>query len=103
MVVEFGNHRVQRFVSAAGPDFGKSLGVWGGMSMARPGPKAIRGVSEGEAGSMAESFRREANQEIDRALDGGRLQYPWDMAGRPGHVMILDSGHDRVMIARLPT
>lgn len=95
MVVEFGNHRVQRFEARPGPAFGTSLGVWGGMGQAR---RPNHPVSEGEAATSYAS-----GVEPGPDLGDGRLQYPWDMAGRPGHVMILDSGHDRVMIARLPT
>ncbi|MDZ4829828.1 MAG: SMP-30/gluconolactonase/LRE family protein [Phycisphaerae bacterium] len=32
----------------------------------------------------------------------GRLQYPWDIAGVPGRIAVLDSGRDRVLIAPLP-
>lgn len=108
MVVEFGNHRVQRFVARAGPEFGKSLGIWGGMSAARlPSLAPGRGVSEADLSARARSLEGSGSESVGSAappiLDAGRLQYPWDMAGRPGHVMILDSGHDRVMIARLPS
>jgi sugar lactone lactonase YvrE len=112
MVVEFGNHRVQRFAAAPGPEFGKSLGIWGGLSNARSPARALgRGVSEGDQAAADESLGLSAPRsgaplllsDGGTALDVGRLQYPWDMAGLPGHVFILDSGHDRVMIARLPS
>ena len=35
--------------------------------------------------------------------DSGRLQYPWDIAGVPGRIAVLDSGRDRVLIAPLPS
>ncbi len=86
MVVEFGNHRVQRFEAQPGPRFGTSLGLWGGM---------CEGAADRTRGS--EGTQREA------PLEAGRLKYPWDMAGVPGHVMVLDSGNNRVMLAKLPS
>ncbi|MFO0828783.1 MAG: SMP-30/gluconolactonase/LRE family protein [Phycisphaerales bacterium] len=33
----------------------------------------------------------------------GRLQYPWDIAGVPGRIVVLDSGRDRMLITSLPS
>ncbi len=90
LLVEFGNHRVQRFVAAPGERFGTSLGVWGGMSTG-PRPQPI-----GEPIDVVERHR-----EIE--VEPGRLQYPWDMAGVGGHVMVLDSSNNRVMLAKIPS
>jgi DNA-binding beta-propeller fold protein YncE len=90
LLVEFGNHRVQRFVAAPGERFGVSLGVWGGMSTG-PRPQPI-----GEAVDVVELHR-------EITVEPGRLQYPWDMAGVGGHVMLLDSSNNRVMLAKIPS
>lgn len=78
IVCEFGNHRLQRLDLRPGPDFGRSLGVWGGPPGDGEDPRTRRGSAR------------------------GRLQYPWDVAGVPGRIAVLDSDADRMLIAPLP-
>lgn len=83
IVCEYGNHRVQRIDLRPGDAFGRSLGVWGGLPDVRPDARS-------DARPVAARSSR------------GRVQYPWDAAGRAGRVAVLDSGTDRLLIAPLP-
>jgi len=82
LVVEFGNHRIQRLDTTTGAP----RGWWGGKSGDRTPLFDREGLS---IGRISES-------------DAGRLKYPWDLAGVAGRVAVLDSGNDRLMIAKLP-
>ncbi len=90
LVCEFGNHRVQRLDLRPGPGLGASLGIWGGPPSHRAG-----GSGESAATNGTEN-------PIPPEDEVGRLQYPWDLAGRLGHVAILNSGVDRLVFTRLP-